>query len=175
MVWAIIALAVMNISTILTIVYQQRKSAKVDSIDIPAQSMSEDESMKYSGRYFRDNLNLSRDQMSSFIQFNPVFRQEMMKINIGLRRVRQKMLTEMSAKNSDINKLNMLSDSIGFLHSNLKKLACRYYIDIKNICNQQQQEKLKKMFGEMNDNDFQIGQHGLRGPYGRRYGRRFNN
>ena len=175
MVWAIVALAVMNISTILTIVYQQRKSARVDSVAVPAQFQSEDASMKYSGRYFRDQLNLSRDQMNSFVQFNPVFRQQMMSINVGLERVRRKMLSEMSAKNSDLNKLNMLSDSIGYLHSNLKKLMCRYYIDIKNICNKEQQEKLEQMFGEMFDSDFRMGQHGMGGPYGRRYGRRFNN
>lgn len=172
LVWAIIALALMNLSTIITVVYQQRKSAKADSTDIPGQFQSENESMKYSGRYFRDQLNLTRAQMNSFVQFNPVFRQQMMSLNVGLGRVRQKMLTEMSAKNSDLNKLNVLSDSIGYLHSNLKKLTCRYYIDIKNICDQEQQEKLRQMFAEMFDNDFQMGQYGTRGPYGRRYGRR---
>ena len=175
MVWAIIALAVMNISTIVTIVYNQRESGKDDPIVITANNQTVDESMKYSGRYFRDQLNLRRDQMSEFVQFNPSFRQKMMTININLGRVRKEMLTEMCAEKSDINKLNLYSDSIGYLHSDLKKLTYRYYIDIKNICTPVQQEKLKQMFVEMFENDLQVGQHGPGPQNGRRFGRRMNN
>ena len=85
------------------------------------------------------------------------------------------MLTEMAKKNSDNNKLNMLSDSIGYLHSNLKKLTYRYYIDIKSICNQEQQKKLEQLFGEIFASEMHMGQNGKGNPNGRRYGRRFNN
>lgn len=69
----------------------------------------------------------------------------------------------------------MLSDSIGYLHSNLKKLTYRYYIDIKSICNQEQQKKLEQLFGEIFASDMHMGQNGKGNPNGRRYGRRFNN
>ena len=86
------------------------------------------------------------------------------------------MLTEMSEKNCDTNKLNLLSDSIGYLHADLKKLTYKYYLDFKNICNEQQQEKLEQLFGEMFSSDVQMGQKWKEAvQHGRRFGRRFNN
>jgi hypothetical protein len=175
MVWAIVVLAIMNITTLITILYQKNQSEDTKFVTVPDQVQSESSSIQYSGRYFRDQLNLSRDQMNRFVQFNPVFRQQARSINIDLDRIRHQMLTEMAKKNSDNNKLNMLSDSIGYLHSNLKKLTYKYYLDIKNFCNQEQQKNLEQLFNEMFTNDIQMGQHGMGGPNGRRYGRRFNN
>ena len=175
MVWAIVVLAIMNITTLITILYQKNQSEDAEFVTAPDQVQSESSSIQYSGRYFRDQLNLSRDQMNRFVQFNPVFRQQARSINIGLDRIRHQMLTEMAKKNSDNNKLNMLSDSIGYLHSNLKKLTYRYYIDIKSICNQEQQKKLEQLFGEIFASDMHMGQNGKGNPNGRRYGRRFNN
>jgi len=175
MVWAIVVLAIMNITTLITILYQKNQSEDAEFITAPDQVQSESSSIQYSGRYFRDQLNLSRDQMNRFVQFNPVFRQQARSINIDLDRIRHQMLTEMAKRNSDNNKLNMLSDSIGYLHSNLKKLTYRYYIDIKSICNQEQQKKLEQSFGEIFASDMHMGQNGKGNPNGRRYGRRFNN
>jgi Spy/CpxP family protein refolding chaperone len=174
MVWAIVVLAVMNTSTILTIAYHRHQSGQATSITLPDQFQTEDASVKYSGRYFRDQLNLNRDQMNRFVEFNPVFRQQARSINISLERIRHQMLTEMAAKNSDDNKLNLLSDSIGYLHSGLKKLTFKYYLDIKNICDQQQQKKLEQLFGEMFTSDVRMGHNEKRGPNGRHYGRQFN-
>jgi hypothetical protein len=175
MVWAIVVLAVMNISTILTIVYHHNQSVQTESNTVPEQFQTEGAPVKYSGRDFRDQLNLNRDQMNRFVEFNPEFRQQARSININLERIRHQMLTEMAAKNSDSNKLDLLSDSIGYLHSDLKKITYMYYLNIKNICDQQQQKKLEQLFGEMFTSNVQTGQYGKGPQNGRRYGRRFNN
>jgi len=175
MVWAIVILAIMNISTFLTILIHSNNSNQSDNFNRQEQDQTESTSLNYSGRYFRDQLNLSRIQMDRFTEFNPDFRQQAREINIELDRIRQRMLTEMAAQNSDRKKLDMLSDSIGYLHANLKKLTYRYYIDIKNICDKQQQQKLEQLFGEMFASDLPMGQNGKGMQYGRRYGRRFNN
>jgi hypothetical protein len=175
MVWAIVVLALMNITTLLTILYYKNQSVEAEFVSAPGQVISESSSIQYSGRYFRDQLNLNRDQMNRFIAFNPEFRQQARNININLERIRNQMLTEMAAKNSNNNKLNLLSDSIGYLHSDLKKLTYKYYLNIKNICDQQQQKKLEQLFGEMFSSDVQMGHYGNGGPNGRRYGRRLNN
>lgn len=175
MVWAIVVLAIMNITTLLTILYNRNQSVEAGSVTITEQAQSEDSSVRYSGRYFRDQLGFSRDQMNRFVIFNPVFRQQARSININLERIRLQMLTEMAAKNSDSNKLNMLSDTIGYLHSNLKKLTYGYYLEIKNICNLEQQKKLEQLFGEMFNNDMQMEQNGRgsRGGQGGQGGRRY--
>jgi hypothetical protein len=112
--------------------------------------------------------------MTTFVEFNPAFRENVRNINMDLNLFRQEMLSEMAAEKCDTIRLNTLSDSIGTLHANLKKVTYKYYIDLKKICDQQQQERLKQLFGGMFVTDIQTGQHGKGGPYGRGRGRRFN-
>jgi hypothetical protein len=175
MIWAILVLAVMNITTLVTIFYHNSKQAKQELPARPGQAWSESASIKYSGRYFRDQLNLSGDQMARFVEFNPMFRQSVRDLNIELREKKQEMLLEMTEIDSDTAKLNSLSDSIGILHADLKKLTYRYYMDFKKLCDKQQQEKLEQLFGEMFAADDQMGQYGNRGPHGRGRGRQLYN
>lgn len=176
MLWAIALLAIINISILATVIFNRNKSASAEvSENIPELADPETTSIEYSGRYFRDRLNLSRYQMDQFVQFNPVFRQQARNINTNLKRVRNQMLSELAVKVSDRNRLNMLADSIGILHSDLKKITNKYYLDIKAICSQEQQEKLEQMFSEIfTGNPLHEGNKN-RGPAGRGFGRRLNN
>lgn len=175
MVLAIVILAVMNVTTILTVIYNRNQAANEAAFPEGEQSMTEAGSTKYSGRWFRDQLNFNREQMSRFVQFNPSFRENVRNINMGLNVLRQKMLSEMASEKYDTIWLNALSDSIGYLHADLKKVTYKYYLEIKNICNQQQQEKLEQLFGGMFASDGRMGQYGKGGQQGRRRGRQFNN
>ena len=175
MVWAIAVLAVMNLATLITVVYHRNKFVEREVVAMPDQAKSESTSVKYSGRYFRDELNLSDEQMKRFSEFNPEFRQKVMAINQNLDVKRHEMLIEMAKKNCDTNRLNLLSDSIGYLHASLKKQTYLYYLNFKRICNQLQQEKLEQLFGEIFSSDVQMGQSGRGGRGGRRFGRRTDN
>jgi len=175
MAWAIVILAVMNIATIITVIYNTNQAGKEKVIVENNQAESETTSISYSGRWFRDQLNFSSEQMARFAEFNPGFRGNVREINMDLNLLRQKMLSGMTAEKCDTIRLNILSDSIGILHSNLKKATYKYYIDIKNICDRQQQEKLGQLFGGMFAGDGRMGQYGKGGQQGRRRGRPFNN
>jgi hypothetical protein len=175
MIWAIFALALLNITTIVTVIYHRNHSRQELTVPETGRIQIENASIRYSGRYFRDQLNLSNEQMARFREFNPGFRQHVRDINIELNNIRRRMLTEMSSSYSDSVKLNLFSDSIGHLHADLKKLTYRYYLDFKEICNKDQKEKLDQLFGEMFASDIQVGRYGPGGPYGRGRGRRFIN
>lgn len=175
MVLAIVALAIMNISTLATILYHQYQSGKTEISLVSDQKQLEVDSERFSGRYFRDQLNLNSEQMDKFRNFNPVFRRQARAITIELAQKRKQMLIEMAAIKSDTSKLNELSDSIGYLHSNLKKQTYGYYLKIKNICNKEQQQKLEQLFGQMFANDAPMGFPGGGGPKGMQRGRQFNN
>lgn len=175
MAWAIVILAVMNISTIVTIVYHQQQSEKVAMPQTADQKQLEANSEKFSGQYFRDQLNLNREQMEKFRTINPVFRPKARDITMELAQIRKQMLTEMAAAKSDTTMLNALSDSIGHLHSDLKKITYRYYLEIKSICDPEQQKKLEQLFDEMFTNDASMGFSGKGGPRGWQNGKRFNN
>jgi Spy/CpxP family protein refolding chaperone len=173
MIWAIVLLAVMNISTLATILYHKYESDITETVSGPKQL--ETDSEKFRGRYFRDQLNLNREQMEKFRRINPAFRPKARNITIELAQKRKQMLIEMAAEKSDTLILNALSDSIGQLHSNLKKITYKYYQEIKNICDKGQQQKLEQIFDEMFTNDTQMGYPGRGGQRGGQQGRRFNN
>jgi hypothetical protein len=171
MIWAIVILAVLNLSTLGSLLYHQYKSAgKTVSLE-SFQKQLEADSEKYSGRYFRDQLNLDMGQMNQFREFNPVFRQHARAITMELGELRKQMLVEMAAKSSDTAWLNSLSDSIGSLHAGLKKLTFNYYLQIKNICNDEQQKKLEKIFAEIFTNDAAMGYPGRGMGRGSMHGR----
>jgi hypothetical protein len=176
MVWAIVALALLNISTLITVIYHNKQVVGKEALAAPDSVKSENSSVLYSGRYFRDELNLTREQMNDFFHFNPEFRQEVRNINLKLAAKKHEMLIEMSKKNSDGHTLDLLSDSIGYLHASLKKVTYKYYLNFKSICTPEQQKKLEQLFGEMFNSDTQmLLQNGKGGQRGRQFGWRSKN
>jgi hypothetical protein len=174
MIWSIVILAIMNVSTLATIAYHQVQSEK-QKADSEQAMQSEQASGNFSGRYFREKLNFSGNQMEKFREFNPVFRQHAREINFELAEMRKQMLEEMSKSKSDTSRLNMLSDSIGTLHSGLKKITYKYYLDLKNICTEEQQKQLEQLFSEVFASDISMGMHGKGGQKRYQNGKRFNN
>jgi len=175
MIWVIAILVVMNLTTILTVIYNRSKVSDDKQVSASAPRMTESSSMKYSGRYFRDALGLSMEQMKKFAEFNPEFRQKAMAINRDLADKRHDVLNEMAKKECDTNRLNVLSDSIGYLHATLKKSTYKYYLNFKSICTGEQQKKLEQLFDEMFNNDTPMGREGMNVQGGRRFGMRNNN
>lgn len=174
LIWLVLLLLIMNVSAIITMLYHQKSektSGKFQAISVK-DSVS---SVQYSGRWFRDELQLSRDQMAMFSDFNPPFRHKVRSINIELLEKRREMLDELTAENSDTLRLNILSDSIGMLHAGLKKATYEYYLEFKKICTPEQQEKLKEIFGTMFEGEIPAGGPGQGMHRGRRYGMQWRN
>jgi hypothetical protein len=153
---AVVALIILNLSTLVTIFYQRHKELKENRRSGQA-GMTMQGQENFSGRYFHERLNLSPEQMNEFRKFNPVFRKEAREINEKLVELRSMMLEEMARKESDINTLNAFSDSIGIYHSRLKKITFGYYLNLKDICSASQQQQLEELFSETFGNDIQKG------------------
>ncbi len=156
MIWVIVALVLLNASTVATIIYNRHKLSGSNETIISVRDNPEVGNEKYSGRYFRDKLNLNRNQMRRFSEFNPEFRQQAMGINIDLATIRKEMIAEMSAMDCDTSRLNSLSDSIGILHAKLKRYTYRYYIDLKDVCDAEQDVLLEQLFENMFTDDTAI-------------------
>lgn len=173
--WAIVGLVILNLSTLLTIVYQQVKTPGAESSGITIQPGAGDLSDKYSGRYFRDQLNFTNEQMEQFRQVNPRYRPVLRGIALELAKKRESMLLEMASPKTDTLALNALSDSIGYLHRDLKKFTYRYYLELKGICDPEQQKKLEAMFGEVFSKDGATGTSGNGAQHRWQYGRQSRN
>lgn len=175
LIWAVVALVVLNLSTLATIFYQRRAdfiAPTVDAGEINSNTVSSAD--KFSGRYFRDKLQLTTEQMHEFQKINPEFRNEARVINIRLEELRHSMLDEMVSSEPDTMKLNELSVAIGDQHMELKKITFRYYLDLKGICNYDQQVLLKALFSETFVNDSRMDSINRGGKGNRRYRGGFN-
>ncbi|MDD2255668.1 MAG: hypothetical protein PHQ26_00600 [Bacteroidales bacterium] len=144
MIWAIVLLAVMNVATLLSIFYHTQTSAQEQSAVVFRSS--DTASTNLNGRFYRTHLNLDDQQMELFRSINRSFRYDAKRISLQLEQLRTSMLEEMSKKKSDTIRLDLLSDSIGHLHAELKHSTYRYYLEMQSICNDEQQAKLKDIF-----------------------------
>ncbi len=143
LIYAVIFLAVLNVATFISIgihVYQSKK-------ELPqASSKAIKNTQNFNGRYFRDHLKLSPDQMNQFRSMNEKFRSNAKRINNELNILRADMLDQMKNTSEETNDLITIADSVGSLHSELKKFTYQYYLDIKSICSEKQTNELNKIF-----------------------------
>ncbi|MBN1159511.1 MAG: hypothetical protein JXA61_09035 [Bacteroidales bacterium] len=169
LIYVVILLAAMNIATFATIWYHVRQSNQ--SQEVTATGQLEGDAQAFSDRYFRDRLGFTSRQMNTFRGSSMEFRRKARTINQDLIGCRISMLDEMRLDKPDLEKLEMLSDSIGTLHTGLKQYTYRYYLDIKEICSEDQIRELNRLFEEFFVNDYRMGpqgsgrQQGPRGPW----------
>jgi Spy/CpxP family protein refolding chaperone len=164
LIWVIVILAAINVSTLLTIIYHIH-SSKIATTEFRRHNL-EPETEKFSGRFFRDRLGLSKEQMDSFRESNRKFRRQAYDLTVNLSQKRNEMLEEMDKEHPDTTKLFNLSNDIGRMHSELKVLTYKYYLDIKNICTPEQKAVLRNLFKDMFGNDEKMGFPGRSGKHG---------
>ncbi len=141
--WVITLLAILNITTIATIVvhnYNQRETEGDQSIII------EPNTQPINGKYFRHELGFDNEQMEVFRQSNRKFRQKSNQIVANINTQKELMFEELQAVSPDTIKLNIISQEIGFLHTELKKTTVQFYLSLAKVCNAEQKEKMKKIF-----------------------------
>ena len=76
MIWAIALLAVMNITTILTIIYHRHETRPGINMPVSDITGGDNASVRFSGRWFRDELDLSAEQMNRFRDFKDICNKE---------------------------------------------------------------------------------------------------
>lgn len=143
LIYAVIFLAVLNVATFISLGINIRNAKK----ELPQASSAEIKTAQnFNGRYFRDQLQLSLEQMDQFRVINDEFRSNARRINQELNIQRANMMDEMKQAFVDTVKLRLQSDSIGILHADLKKRSYNYYLGIKGICSAKQIPELDSIF-----------------------------
>ncbi len=161
LIWSAAVLLVLNISTLATIGFHTIQDTKISKSEESISSgKTSENSEKMSGRYFKDNLMLSSEQMNEFFKINQRFRNEAFSIQVKLSDIRKNMLEEMSAEKTDTLKLNNLSAELGSFHARLKIISYQYYLDIKELCTTEQKVKLKAIFKIFFETETPIGNQG---------------
>jgi len=146
LIWIIVILLCTNLSMGISFLFnKQQDKIKLEQveeqkIEMPAQQRT---------RFFREQLNLNQDQMEPFRKLNREYNWDARQISLKLQSLRIEMVTQLGEKNPDKIALDSISKNIGELHSELKNVTIAYYLDMKNICSEDQQEKLNEIFMSM--------------------------
>ena len=159
---SVIILALLNISTIATIIIGNRNLNQDDSIVI------DPESSPINGRFLRQELSFSEEQMSFFRQESREFRQKANDVISNMNLYKTELYKEIHSTAPDYVKIKAYSDSIGFKHARLKEHTAEFYLEIRNQCDSTQRERLRTIFEPLfRDNQHMRGPGEGRGPGGR--------
>ena len=145
-IWIIVILAVINISTIGTIVYRAEfqgnniRDNNSGQIEIPNTHL---------GRFIKNELNLTYEQHQQFKNIRYKFHEKANIFTNEMQVKRNEMMIELGKEKSDTIHLHTLAEEIGNLHEDLKYLTFEYYLDMKNICSEEQKKKLFQIFSAM--------------------------
>mgnify|MGYP000853076213 FL=1 len=141
LVWVIILLALLNITTIGTILYHNQRDKKV------AESIVFDQGRNpLNGRFFRQKLGFDDQQMEAFRTANREFQPKAKEVIYVLDSLKKQIFFEINKEKVDTLKLRQLTESIGSSHAELKKITNDFYLQVKDICDEGQCEQLKDAF-----------------------------
>ena len=142
----IILLIVINVSALATIYYNSKiRTKKLAEMN----NLKEEIQIRGMHRFIRDELKLSDEQ---FIQFKEVTITNMRKsheIALELNKKRLDMINEIAKENPNPNTLDKIARDVGSLHYELKKTTISHFLELKEICNDDQLETLQKIFMQM--------------------------
>ncbi|GEM_PF-1690241 len=164
-IWGIILLVVINISAITTMFYRTRtpdifprfnnRNIRVNRNIQKNRNLRENRTSRDNYRregahmFFVRELDFSEIQLEKFKNINNKNYEDIHIIVKQLNAKRDEMITELENKTPNMAKLDSIAIDVGNLHTKLKKITINHYLEIKNICNPKQQEKLHMMYKHM--------------------------
>ncbi len=153
LIWIIVILVATNISTIGSFYYHRMMETKIpdtkqeDQMAIPGEQRT---------RFFRDQLNLTAEQLDQFRDINRTFNRTARGIEMNLAQLREDMITELGTQNPDTARLDQMAIEVGNNHRELKQVTTTFYLNMKKICTAEQQVKLHEIFQAMLNKDNQV-------------------
>ena len=148
--WLVVILFAINISTVLSLYIHTRQSNRAQSATTPQHI---DEQADKGARQFREKLGLDENQVVKFREINREYNRAANIIARDLEFLRIQMVDELGLPVTDSVKIREVNRKFGLLHENLKNLTADYYLEMKDICNEEQKQKLYLMFSNMVQQD----------------------
>ncbi len=142
LIWVIAILLGTNLSMGISIWYHKQHDKK-DGAKQEQQIVMPSEQRT---RFFREQLHLNQDQLVIFRDLNREYNRSARQVSHELEDARIEMVNEMGKRNPGQDKLDSISENIGKLHSDLKQLTIEYYLNMKEVCDEDQQQKLNEIF-----------------------------
>ena len=163
LIWIIVILLATNLSMGITFLYHKQQDKKAAqkteeaAIDVPTEQRT---------RFFREQLNLTLEQVNQFRELNRDYNRTAWEITHQLESLRAEMVEEMGKPEADRQRLDEITKEIGELHTRLKNLTIDYYMGMKTASNEEQKEKLNEIFKSMLKQNEDVKLPGRQGRYG---------
>ena len=159
LIWIVVILVAINLSMGISYLYHKKQDKKLTeqleeaAIEMPAQQRA---------RFFREQLNLNSEQLEKFRELNRSFNRTAWNITHELQTFRIEMIEELGNENPNAEKLDSISENIGLLHTQLKNETISYYMEMREVCDEDQRQKLNEIFMSMlqNNEDIELPQRG---------------
>lgn len=172
LIWIIVILVATNLSMGISFWYHNQQEKEVvtnvnEQVTMPSEQRT---------RFFRDQLGLSPEQVDVFRELNREFNPSAHRISDRMEALRIEMVEEMGKREPSKEVLDSIAEEIGNNHSALKQLTIQYYLGMKKVCTDQQQEKLKEIFLEVSKSkeDLSLPQRGSGRGNGGRFGEKID-
>ncbi|MEA3496539.1 MAG: periplasmic heavy metal sensor [Bacteroidota bacterium] len=137
---SVIILAVLNISTIATLIILNSKT------NYHPRHLQQPHN---SHKFIFNELGLDDNQKAEFEQFRDEFRLNMKNISNELSQKHIELFEEITSAKPDSLKLNELAVETGELHAALKNESTKFFLSMRSICNKEQEKTLFAIFEEM--------------------------
>ena len=143
--WIIVLLAVLNLTTIGTVVVHHIQHTQLED----AFTLDSENNVRINGRYFKQELGFDSDQMQVFRTANRAFQPTARNLLSTIDSLKLAAFEELHHEQPDTLTLNQLAIEIGYQHGKLKQLTHHFYLQIKNTCNTEQALELQKVFSPL--------------------------
>jgi hypothetical protein len=155
-IWVVLFLLILNISALTTILYRNIRQSRV--VTHPQSIMHFQRPLP--GVYLKDELGLSDEQFTKFIETRNNYQFNAMELNRHINTLKRKYLQELMQNEPDKALIHATIDSVGTMHARLMQETGKYYYQIRQICRDNQVEKLDTFFLRVMQDD---GNAGLQG------------
>ncbi|MDD3738410.1 MAG: hypothetical protein PHP31_03865 [Lentimicrobiaceae bacterium] len=140
--WTIGLLVILNLSVLFTVIYK-KNNAKQEEVSIV---LSEGVQNPLNGRYFRQSLNFSDEQMEAFREANYEFQPKARQLICEMDTLKARLFDELNKPKPDSLLTIQITEHIGKHHAELKQITNTFYLKLKAVCTPQQAERLQSTF-----------------------------
>jgi Spy/CpxP family protein refolding chaperone len=115
-------------------------------------------SQRHRDMLFQQDIGFTPAQMKELRDISREYRRRGRNIQMQMHEARAAMVHELGKENPDTASLRRIAREIGNLHEGLKNETIDHYLQLKEICTREQEEKLQHVFERL------IGREGHMGP-----------
>jgi len=137
--WALIILVVINISALGSFLLVKKNQ-------VPANRCAPEEQQCMA---FRDELNLTEEQMLLVNAINKNYRESAGPIVLAIKEARTAILTELENEVPDTSRLNSLTNQLALLQMKIQKENIKQYSELKRVCTPEQAQRLSALYRDL--------------------------